>query len=59
MSEQIQIYQAPNGQMQIEVQFEAETVWLTQAQLVTLFHSSKANISSVSHDYLTYKKINI
>lgn len=25
MSEQIQIYQDPNGQMQIDVQFETET----------------------------------
>jgi len=29
----------------IEVQFEGETVWLSQAQLVDLFQSSKANIS--------------
>jgi len=27
------------------VQIENETVWLTQAQLVELFHSSKANVS--------------
>ena len=29
----------------VEVQTDGETVWLTQAQLVTLFDSSKANIS--------------
>ncbi len=52
MSQQIQIYQDPNGQMQIEVQFEQETVWLTQAQLVVLFSSSKANISEhIKHIY--------
>lgn len=37
MSEQIQIYQDPNGQMQIEVQFEAETVWLNRQQMSVLF----------------------
>ena len=42
---QIQIYQAPDGSAQIEVHMDQETVWLTQAQLVSLFDSSKANIS--------------
>lgn len=44
MSEII-IYQTPDSQTQVEVQFEDETVWLSQAQLVDLFKSSKANIS--------------
>lgn len=43
--EQIIIYEAENGQTQIDVAFKAETVWLTQAQMITLFDSSKANIS--------------
>ena len=42
---QIIIYEGENGQPHIEVQFEGETVWLSQAQLVELFGSSKANIS--------------
>lgn len=42
---QVIIYEGENGQSRIEVQFEGETVWLTQAQLVDLFQSSKANIS--------------
>ncbi len=29
----------------VEVRFEGETVWLSQAQLVELFQSSKANVS--------------
>lgn len=37
MSQQIQIYQDPNGQMQIEVQFEQETVWLNRHQMALLF----------------------
>lgn len=42
---EIIIYQADDGQTRIDVRFEEETVWLTQAQLVELYHSSKANIS--------------
>lgn len=42
---QIEIYKAKDGKIQIEVQFEEDTVWLTQKQIVELFQSSKANIS--------------
>jgi len=42
---EIVIYQTPDNQTQVEVQFEGETFWLNQAQLVALFNSSKANIS--------------
>ncbi|WP_339874339.1 RhuM family protein [uncultured Algoriphagus sp.] len=45
MENKIEIYQAENGQTQIEVRFENETTWLTNSQLVELFKSSKANIS--------------
>ncbi len=45
MDSQIEIYQTPDNQTRVEVRFEADTVWLTQAQLVELFRSSKANIS--------------
>ena len=34
-----------NTSMQIEVRVEDETVWLSQAQLVELFNSTKQNIS--------------
>lgn len=39
------LYQNEKGATQIEVRLENENVWLTQAQLVTLYQSSKANIS--------------
>ena len=39
------IYQTEDGNTKIDVRFENETVWLTQAQLVELYQSSKANIS--------------
>jgi len=42
---QIVIYKGEDGQSRLEVKFQGETVWLTQAQLVDLFQSSKANIS--------------
>lgn len=42
---EIIIYQTNDGKTKINVRFEDETVWLTQAQLVELYQSSKANIS--------------
>lgn len=42
---EIAIYQSKDGQTKIDVRFENETVWLTQAQLVELYQSSKSNIS--------------
>ena len=39
------LYQDESGSTQIEVRLENENVWLTQAQLVTLYQSSKANVS--------------
>ena len=42
---EIAIYQSKDGQTKIDVRFEDETVWLTQAQLVELYQSSKSNIS--------------
>ena len=41
---QIVLYQ-PDSTVSLEVKLEDETVWLTQAQMVELFGSSKANIS--------------
>lgn len=42
---QIIIYESDDGKSHVEVRFEGETAWLTQAQLVELFQSSKGNIS--------------
>lgn len=42
---EIVIYQTDDGETKIDVRFVDETVWLTQAQLIELFQSSKANIS--------------
>jgi len=45
LQNQIIIYEGDDGGSRVEVKFEGETAWLTQAQLVELFQSSKANIS--------------
>ncbi|WP_439489120.1 RhuM family protein [Algoriphagus sp.] len=37
MENKIEIYQGENGQTQIEVKFEQETVWLNQKQMAELF----------------------
>ncbi len=39
------IYQTEDGQTQIDVRLENETVWLTQAQMVELFQTTKQNVS--------------
>lgn len=41
---EIVLYQ-PDDTTRLEVRMENETVWLTQAQIIELFQSSKANIS--------------
>ncbi|MBN2777378.1 MAG: virulence RhuM family protein [Bacteroidales bacterium] len=45
MKDEIIIYQAHDQSVRIEVKVEDETVWLTQAQMVELFQSTKQNIS--------------
>nr|WP_330388056.1 virulence RhuM family protein [Pseudobutyrivibrio xylanivorans] len=42
---EIIIYQTEDGLTKLEVKMENDTVWLTQAQLVELYQSSKANVS--------------
>lgn len=42
---EIVIYQTGDGRTRLGVRFEGDTAWLTQAQLVELFQTSKANVS--------------
>jgi len=42
---EIIIYQTDDGHTKIDVRMEDETVWLTQAQMVELFQTTKQNIS--------------
>ena len=41
----IVIYQTEDGQTLIDVRLDNETVWLTQAQMVELFQTTKQNVS--------------
>ncbi len=45
MQNQIEIFQGENNEINVEVKFEEDTVWLSQAQIIKLFNSSKSNIS--------------
>ena len=50
--DKIIIYQTEDGQTQIDVRLENDTVWLTQAQMVQLFKSSRTNIlEHIQHIY--------
>ena len=42
---EIIIYQTDDGLTKIDVRLDDDTVWLTQAEMVELFQSSKSNIS--------------
>ncbi len=42
---QIELYRTADNQTEIEVKFEAETVWLSQQQMALLFGQTKQNIS--------------
>ncbi len=42
---EIVIYQSENGKTKIDVRMENENVWLTQAQLVELYQTTKSNVS--------------
>lgn len=44
-NEQIIIYQAPDGSATIDVQLRNETVWLTLAQMVSLFGRDQSVMS--------------
>ena len=41
LNHKIIIYQSEDGKTQLDVKLEGETVWLTQAQMVELFQTSK------------------
>ena len=50
--QKIVIYQTEDGQTQIDVRLENETVWLTQTQMAQLFKSSRTNVlEHIQHIY--------
>ena len=42
---EVVLYEAPDGQIRLDVRLERETVWLTQAQMVELFQRNQSVIS--------------
>lgn len=58
MSQPIEIYQTQDGQTQVEVRFEQETVWLSQAQMVALFGRNQSVISRHINNALEEEEIN-
>ncbi len=42
---QILLYQSPNGQIQLDVRLQNETVWLTQPMMAKLLQTTQQNIS--------------
>ena len=58
MKNEIVIYQTDDLATRIDVRIEDETIWLTQAQIVTLFDSSKANISEHIKNIFQTKELN-
>ena len=52
MDNEFVLYQPDDSATKFEVRLENDTIWLTQAQIVQLFESSKANISEhIKHIY--------
>ena len=45
MAENLILFKTDDGQIKLDVKLDGETVWLTQAQMVELYQSSKANVS--------------
>ncbi|MBZ0242345.1 MAG: virulence RhuM family protein [Bacteroidales bacterium] len=45
MKSEILLYQNPDGNIKIDVRLENETVWLTQAQMASLFGKDKRTVS--------------
>jgi hypothetical protein len=41
---QFLVYQTEDGKLKIDVRFEGETVWLTQAHMAELFQTTKQNL---------------
>ena len=48
---------ADNNKIQLEVRLDDETVWLSQAQMVVLFDSSKQNISLHINNFFKEKEL--
>lgn len=63
MNNQIEIYKTPDGNTEIEVQFDKDTVWLNQIQITELFLRDRAvitkHINNVFNEGELDKKSNV
>lgn len=41
---EIRVYEAPDGEVRVEVKLDRDTVWLTQRQMADLFDTSTDNV---------------
>ena len=41
---EVVLYEAPDGEVRLDVRLEQETVWLTQRQMATLFETTPENV---------------
>jgi hypothetical protein len=55
---EIILYQSNDSSIQIDVRLEDETVWLTQAQMVELFDSTKQNVSLHINNVYNERELN-
>src|SRR3989339_1901271 len=55
---QITIYESDDGRVRVEVRFEDENVWLTQAQMAELFDRDQSVISKHIKNVLDEKELN-
>ncbi len=55
---QFLIYQTEDEELKIEVRLEAETVWLSQQHMATLFQTSKQNVSLHLHNIFNEGELN-
>ncbi len=55
---EIIIYKTQDKQTEVEVQFDGETVWLTQLQMAALFNQTKQNISLHINNCFREKELN-
>ncbi len=54
---QIEIYKADDGSTQINVQFEEDTVWHTQAQMAELSGKEERLLQNILKIFLTKKNL--
>ncbi|HBM16143.1 MAG TPA: death-on-curing protein [Lentisphaeria bacterium] len=58
LKSEILIYKTADNKTEIEVQFDKDTVWLTQQQMASLFNQTKQNISLHINNCFKEKELN-